>query len=48
MGEHCTLAADLYSFGVMLIELTTQELCERRGEWRLPRAPQGAKTIVFQ
>ena len=40
MGARCTLAADLHSFGVLLIELTTQQVVRHRGDWRLPRAPQ--------
>ena len=40
MGQRCTLAADCYSFGVLLIELLTQDLSRGRGEWRLPRAPE--------
>ena len=38
MGEQCTLSADLYSFGVLLIELATQQLTTR-GDRRLPQAP---------
>ena len=40
MGQRCSLAADLYSFGIQLIELITQEQSGGRGEWRLPRAPE--------
>ena len=40
MGQRCTLAADLYSFGLLLVELTTQQLVTRRGKWRWPRVPQ--------
>ena len=40
MGQRCSLAADLYSFGILLIELITQEQSGGRGEWRLPRAPE--------
>ena len=40
MGQRCSLAADLYSFGILLIELITQEHIGGRGEWRLPRAPE--------
>ena len=40
MGQRCTVAADLYSFGILLIELITQEQSGGRGEWRLPRAPE--------
>ena len=40
MGQRCTLASDLYSFGVLLIELTTFDLGARRGDWRLPLAPE--------
>ena len=39
MGQRCTLAADLYSFGLLLVELTTQQLVTRRGKWRWPRVP---------
>ena len=40
MGQRCTVAADLYSFGILLIELITQEQSKGRGGWRLPRAPE--------
>ena len=39
MGYRCTLAADMYGFGILLVELTTQCVVDRRGEWRLPRVP---------
>lgn len=39
MGQRCTLAADIYSLGVLLVELTTLSVVYKRGEWRLPRAP---------
>ena len=45
MGEQCTLAADMYSFGILLIELTTQQPVEKRGEWRLPRAPRDCPQV---
>ena len=40
LGEPCTPAVDMYSFGILLIELTTRQVVVRRGEWRLPAAPQ--------
>ncbi|PSC70012.1 leucine-rich repeat family [Micractinium conductrix] len=40
MGMKCTLAADMYSFGLALIALLTQQLLLKRGQWHLPRAPQ--------
>ena len=40
LGQRCTLAADLYSFGLLLIELTTQQLVTGRGKWRWPLVPQ--------
>jgi hypothetical protein len=39
MGQRCTLSVDVYSLGVLLVELTTFDLGARRGDWRLPRAP---------
>ena len=53
-GQRCTLAVDLYSFGVLLVELCThqqgqrqpQQLwCEKRGGWRLPRVPQDCPQV---
>jgi len=40
MEQPCSLAADMYSFGLLLTTLLTQQLVEVRGGWRLPRAPQ--------
>ncbi|KAL4440185.1 hypothetical protein ABPG75_003186 [Micractinium tetrahymenae] len=40
LGQRCTLAADMYSFGILLIELLTQKHWDLRGQWRLPRAPE--------
>jgi serine/threonine protein kinase len=40
MGARCTLAADVYSFGILLVELTTQQVVRHRGDWRLPQTPQ--------
>jgi hypothetical protein len=39
MGQQCSLEADLYSFGILLIELITQEQISAHGECRLPHAP---------
>jgi hypothetical protein len=41
IGHRCTLAADLYSFGLLLIQLATQQAVVRhRGDWCMPRAPE--------
>ncbi|PSC74771.1 serine threonine-kinase [Micractinium conductrix] len=40
VGVRCTLAADIYSFGVLLVALLTQLPVVQRGGWRLPSAPQ--------
>ena len=45
LGERCTLAADVFSLGVLLIELITRTLCAKRGEWRLPRAPEDCPPV---
>ena len=39
MGQRCTLAADVYSLGLLLAELTTRQRMRRRGQFELPRAP---------
>ena len=44
-GQRCTVAVDLFSFGVLLIELTTQQLAGKRGEWRLPRVPRDCPQV---
>ena len=46
MGDQCTAASDLYAFGILLIELTTQVLVERRGSWRMPTAPQDCPQVM--
>lgn len=45
MGLRCTLAADVYSFGVLLVQLTTQHMGSKRGEWRLPHVPQECSQV---
>ena len=40
LGERCTFAADMYSYGILLIEITTRSVVDKRGEWRLPIASQ--------
>ena len=45
MGEQCTVQSDMYSFGVMLIELTTLHLGRKRGEWQLPLAPHNCPQV---
>ena len=39
LGQRCTLAADMYSLGILLIELTTQTLGKTRCARRLPQPP---------
>jgi predicted Ser/Thr protein kinase len=39
LGERCTLAADIYSLGLLLTELTTRRFIMMRGEWELPQPP---------
>jgi hypothetical protein len=45
MGLRCTLAADVYSLGVLLVQLTTQHMGSKRGEWRLPHVPQECSQV---
>lgn len=40
MGQRCGLAADVYSFGLLLVSLLTRQLMRERGSWRLPCAPE--------
>ncbi|KAI3433944.1 hypothetical protein D9Q98_003746 [Chlorella vulgaris] len=47
LGFQCTLAADLYGFGILLIELTTQQTVQRRGDWRLPLVPGDCSQAVL-
>ena len=39
LGKRCTLAADVYSLGLLLVELATRRLISRRASWALPQAP---------
>lgn len=48
MYERCTVAVDMYSFAVLLSELTTRQLATKRGEWRLPRVPDECPQAVVQ
>jgi hypothetical protein len=45
LGKRCTLAADMYSFGVLLIELATGRAVTRRRDWRLPRPPEECSQV---
>ena len=45
LGERCSLAADIYSLGILLIELTTLEPVARRGGWRMPSAPHDCPQV---
>ena len=48
MGAPCSLVADMFSFGVLLTELTTGERAKVRGQWRLPRAPDECPADVVR
>ena len=45
LGERCTLAADMYSLGVLLAELLNQQLQKKRRELVLPGAPQDCPQV---
>ena len=45
MGLRCTLASDIYSLGVVLLELTTGQLLRARGTMRLPQAPHDCPEV---
>ena len=45
MGQRCSLAADMYSFGVVMVELTTGQLLRTRGEKLLPQAPRDCPQV---
>ncbi|PSC75913.1 5 -nucleotidase isoform B [Micractinium conductrix] len=42
----CTVASDMFSFGVLLIEIATQTPVTRRGQWRLPLAPKCSQDVL--
>lgn len=46
LAQRCSLAADVYSLGLVLAELTTGQVLKRRGEWRLPRSPEECPAVV--
>ena len=48
LGERCTLAADIYSLGILLIELTTLTPVTKRGSWRMPSAPHDCPQVRHQ
>ena len=39
LGGRCSPAADVYSLGILLIEIVTLAPVLRRSSWRLPSAP---------
>lgn len=45
LGSPCTLTADIYSLGVLLVVLATRRLLSNRGEWELPRAPRDCPSV---
>lgn len=48
LAQRCTLAADIYSLGLVLAELTTGQVVKRRGEWQLPRPPEECPAAVAE
>ena len=40
MGRQCTVAADVYSFGILLGELASLQVERKRREWVVPCAPR--------
>jgi len=45
MGLRCTLAADMYSFGVLLVEVVTGRPVERRGDTQQPVLQQHCSQV---
>lgn len=45
MGQQCTVSADMYAFGLLLVSLLTGQMAEARGSWRLPRAPEDCPQV---
>jgi serine/threonine protein kinase len=48
LGERCSYPADMYSFGLLLIQLTTHAVAVKRGEWRLPLVPHECSQSVLE
>lgn len=48
LGQRCTLAADVYALALLLVELTTMKVINRRGDWCLPRAPDDCPAAVVE
>lgn len=48
LAQRCSLAADVYSLGLVLAELTTGQVVKRRGEWRPPRPPDECPAAVAE
>ena len=45
LGERCRLASDVYSLGILLVELTTLTPVVKRGGWRMPSAPHDCPQV---
>ncbi|KAL4423507.1 hypothetical protein ABPG77_003640 [Micractinium sp. CCAP 211/92] len=48
LAQRCSLAADVYSLGLVLAELTTGQVVKRRGEWQPPRPPDECPAAVAE
>lgn len=48
LGSPCTLAADIYALGMLLVVLASRRLLSNRGEWALPRAPRDCPEDVVR
>ena len=47
LGQRCTLAADVYSLGLLLVQLTTGHIIRRRGDWRSPAVPDECPQVSW-
>ena len=48
LGQRCTLAADVYSLGILLLLLVTGQPEGARGRWRMPAAPEECPKVRWK